>query len=186
MWRSAPAWRLAVYMGTQSVAFYISFSWIPSVEQHVGVDPADAGWHMLLLQLAGILGSLLTPVLMRTGSDERLAATLPGLIITVGALGLWWAPAAVVVWVALIGLGTGSAFVATLTLIAVRAADQRSAPRLSSMAQAFGYTIAAAGLLSAGFIFEVHVLAVLPLIAGMGAITAVLGLAVGKRHAIAA
>lgn len=186
LWRSAPAWRLAAYMGMQSVAFYTAFSWIPSVEQHLGVDPAHAGWHMFALQLAGILGSLLTPVLMRVGTDERLAATVPGLIISAGALGLWLAPAAVLVWVVLIGLGTGSAFVAILSLITIRAADLRSAPRLSSMAQAVGYTIAAVGLLTAGFVFEAHVLAVLPLIIAVGAVTAALGLGVGRRHSIRA
>ena len=184
LWRSAPAWRLAAYMGMQSVAFYTAFSWIPSVEQHLGVDPAHAGWHMFVLQLAGILGSLLTPVLMRAGTDERWAATLPGLIISAGALGLWLAPAAVLVWVVLIGLGTGSAFVAILSLITIRAADLRTAPRLSSMAQAVGYTIAAVGLLTAGFVFEANVLAVLPLILAVGAATAVLGLGVGRRHSI--
>ena len=186
LWRSAPAWRLAAYMGMQSVAFYTAFSWIPSVEQHLGVDPAHAGWHMFVLQLAGILGSLLTPVLMRAGTDERWAATLPGLIISAGALGLWLAPAAVLVWVVLIGLGTGSAFVAILSLITIRAADLRTAPRLSSMAQAVGYTIAAVGLLTAGFVFEANVLAVLPLIVAVGAVTAVLGLGVGRRHSIRA
>ncbi|WP_147917246.1 MFS transporter [Ruania zhangjianzhongii] len=186
LWRSAPAWRLAAYMGMQSVAFYTAFSWIPSVEQHLGIDPAHAGWHMFALQLAGILGSLLTPVLMRVGTDERLAATVPGLVITAGALGLWLAPTAVLLWVALIGLGTGSAFVAILSLLAIRAADLRTAPRLSSMAQAVGYTIAAIGLLTAGFVFEVHVLAVLPLIIAVGAVTAGLGLGVGRRHSIQA
>lgn len=186
LWRSVPAWRLAAYMGTQSVAFSTAFSWIPSVEQHLGVDPAHAGWHMFALQLAGILGSLLTPVLMRAGTDERWAATVPGLIISAGALGLWLAPAAVLVWVVLIGLGTGSAFVAILALIAIRAADLRTAPRLSSMAQAVGYTIAAVGLLTAGFVFEANVLAVLPLIVAVGAATAALGLGVGRRHSIRA
>lgn len=184
LWRSAAAWRLAAYMGLQSVAFYTAFSWIPSVEQHLGIDPAHAGWHMFALQLAGIFGSLLTPVLMRVGSDERLAATVPGLIITTGALGLWLVPAGVLVWVVLIGVGTGSAFVAILSLLAIRAADLRTAPRLSSMAQAVGYTIAATGLLLAGFAFEANVLAVLPLIAGVGAVTAALGLGVGRRHSI--
>lgn len=186
LWRSAPAWRLAAYMGMQSVAFYTAFSWIPSVEQHLGVDPAHAGWHMFALQLAGILGSLLTPVLMRAGTDERWAAAVPGLIISAGALGLWLAPAAVLAWVVLIGLGTGSAFVAILSLIAIRAADLRTAPRLSSMAQAVGYTIAAVGLLTAGFVFEANVLAVLPLILAVGAATAALGLGVGRRHSIRA
>ncbi|HIZ35583.1 MAG TPA: MFS transporter [Candidatus Ruania gallistercoris] len=184
VWYSAPAWRLAAYMGLQSVAFYTAFSWIPSVEHHLGVDPAHAGWHMFALQLAGILGSLLTPVLMRIGPDERLAATVPGAIIAAGALGLWLAPAAVLAWVVLIGLGTGSAFVAILSLLAIRAADLRTASRLSSMAQAVGYTIAAIGLLTAGFTFETNVIAVLPLILAVGAATAALGLAVGRRHSI--
>src|SRR5699024_11692069 len=60
---------------------YVSLTWLPSVEQGLGVSPVAAGWHMFLLQIAGVVGNLAAPVLMRIGRDQQFAAVLPGLLL---------------------------------------------------------------------------------------------------------
>ena len=102
-----------------------------------------------------------------------------------GSVGLVFLPGAAVVWVCVIGLGTGLSFVVALTLIAVRAGDLHTAPRLSAMAQSLGYTIAAAGLLGAGVVHTLGPSAVPLLIATVGLGTATLGPLVGRDRTIA-
>lgn len=186
LWRTPAAWRLSIYMGVQSCAFYVVLNWLPSVEQELGVDPSTAGWHMLGLQMMAFVGNMCAPLLMRLGRDERFIATLPGLFLVTGSIGLFLAPGAVLLWVGILGLGTGSAFVVSLTLIAIRAGDMRTAPQLSAMAQSIGYAIAGAGLLLAGGLYPLGGGAVLLVIAAVGTATAVLGQFVGQKRTIRA
>lgn len=182
VWRRAIAWQISVYMGVQSSVFYVSLTWLPTVEQELGVDPAAAGWHMFTLQVAGVVGNLMAPVLMRVGGDQRVAAVLPGVLYLVGLAGILLAPGGVIAWVAILGLGTGSAFVVALSLIAVRARDVTTAGHLSSMAQAVGYAIAAAFLFVAGPVQNWHPLAVLGVIAAGSLGVLVSGALAGRRR----
>src|SRR5699024_4342316 len=59
VWRTPMAWQISAYMGLQSGVFYISLTWLPTVEQALGISATAAGWHMFLLQIAGIVGNLL-------------------------------------------------------------------------------------------------------------------------------
>lgn len=186
LWRTPAAWRLSAYMGVQSCAFYVVLNWLPSVEQEFGVAPSTAGWHMLGLQMMAFVGNMVAPVLMRVGRDERFIATLPGVFLLTGSLGMLLAPGAVLLWVGVLGLGTGSAFVVSLTLISMRAGDLRTAPQLSAMAQSVGYAIAASGLLLSGGLHPLGGEAVLLVIAAVGTATAVLGQFVGRRRTITA
>jgi len=52
--------------------------------------------------------------------------------------------------VIILGLGQGAALSLALLMIVLRAADDETAPRLSSMAQGFGYLLAATGPLAMG------------------------------------
>src|SRR4029453_4792462 len=55
-----------------------------------------------------------------------------------------------VVCVVILGLGQGAALSLALLMIVLRAGDDHTAARLSSMAQGFGYLLAAAGPLGMG------------------------------------
>src|SRR5699024_3408084 len=121
LWRNHVAWQLSVYMGVQSAVFYMSLTWLPTVEQAFGFDPAATGVHMFVLQVVAVAGNLLAPVLMRIGNDQRMAAILPGVLMLVGLGGIFAWPALAVLWVGVLGFGTGVSFVVALSLIAMRA-----------------------------------------------------------------
>ncbi|UNX55527.1 MFS transporter [Georgenia sp. TF02-10] len=152
VWRSGLAWQLAGYMGLQSTAFYVLVTWLPTLEQDLGISPADAGWYVSFFQVVGIAGNLGAPAVMRLGRDQRLAAALPGLLLAVAVVGMLVAPGLVLLWSAGIGLSTGAAFVISLSLMSLRAADAATAGRLSGMSQAVGYALAALGLVLAGVV----------------------------------
>src|SRR5699024_2324696 len=175
LWRNRLALQLAVYMGVQSAVFYMSLTWLPTVEQAFGVDPVATGVHMFVLQVVAVAGNLLAPVLMRIGRDQRVAAILPGVLMLIGLTGIFMWPALVVLWVGVLGFGTGVSFVVALSLIAMRASSIAMASRLSSLVQSIGYAIAALGLYAAGVVQGVSAPAVLAVIACMAAAIIIAG-----------
>jgi MFS transporter, CP family, cyanate transporter len=186
VYRHRLAWLVAAYMGLQSTVFYTLLNWLPSVEQDLGVDPVTAGWHLFAFQAVAIVGNLAVPALMRVGGDQRVATTVvPGLVL-VAMVGVWLAPGLLWLWIVLIGLGTGSAFVVALSLVGLRAADPATASQLSAMSQALGYGLAAAGLVLAGVLRDVTGpgATVLLVVAVVAVLQILVGLRVGRSRTL--
>lgn len=186
VYRHRLAWLVAAYMGLQSTVFYTLLNWLPSVEQDLGVDPVTAGWHLFAFQAVAIVGNLAVPALMRVGGDQRVATTVvPGLVL-VAMVGVWLAPGLLWLWIVLIGLGTGSAFVVALSLVGLRAADPATASQLSAMSQALGYGLAAAGLVLAGVLRDVTGpgATVLLVVAVVAVLQVLVGLRVGRSRTL--
>lgn len=144
VWGSALAWQVTLYMGFQSMVFFILISWLPTLERSYGRSDAGSGWDLMGFQLIGVAASLLTPRLMR-GRLSHVAPALPTLLTAVGLAGLVLAPGAMLLWVLVIGFGCGSSLVLALSLFGLRARTHQHASALSGMAQSVGYLLAAAG-----------------------------------------
>ena len=144
--RSRLAWAVALYMGLQSLAFYVVLAWLPDLLQSRGLDPAEAGWMLALSQAAGIVGSAVAPLWAgRSGDQRRIiwvltvfeAVALGGLLLPSGALAA--------VWVSVLGFVLGGSFGLSLLFLAIRADTPETAAELSGMAQSVGYLVAAVG-----------------------------------------
>ncbi|MFD1214437.1 CynX/NimT family MFS transporter [Arthrobacter sp. GCM10027362] len=144
VWKSGVAWQVTLYMGLQSMSFYILITWLPTLERSYGRGHVESGWDLMLFQLIGVVSSLLTPQLLR-GRQQRFAATLPPFLVAAGVAGLMLAPGGMLLWVLLAGFGGGSSLVTALALFGLRTMNHREASALSGMAQSVGYLLAAAG-----------------------------------------
>ena len=74
--RSPVAWFLTVFFGLQSVSFYVTLAWLPSVFESHGVNSTDAG---LLLGICGAMavpGALIGPRLAARMPDQRRIVTV--------------------------------------------------------------------------------------------------------------
>ncbi|WP_238007855.1 MFS transporter [Dactylosporangium sp. AC04546] len=147
-WRSALAWQVTLFMGLQSLAFYVLITWLPTIERDHGIDPAVAGWHLFAYLAAAVAANLLVPLFMRGRADQRLVGLGCAVCIGAGVAGQqwlpwnpWWALASVLV----AGFGAGMAIVVCLSLFSLRTTDARQAAALSAMAQSTGYGLAAGG-----------------------------------------
>ncbi|GAA1626770.1 MFS transporter [Georgenia ruanii] len=186
VWRSGLAWQVAVYMGLQSTVYYTLVNWLPTLEHDTGVSPVAAGWHLFLYMFAAIASNLAAPALMRVGGDQRFASTLMPVLMITGMVGLVLAPGLVVLWVVLVGLGSGGSIVIAMSLVGLRSPDHPTASRLSSMAQGVGYGSAAAGVLLAGVLRDLTGPGPLLLLclAGVTVAQFVLGLGVGRNRVL--
>ena len=105
------------------------------------------------------------PTLIRRGRDQRFLAVATPLLIAVAIFGLVVAPGAALLWIVLIGLGTGPTLILALAFIGLRSGDHRQAAALSLMAQSIGYFIAALGPIAFGLLHDLFHGWTVPLIA---------------------
>ncbi|MGA4843656.1 CynX/NimT family MFS transporter [Streptomyces sp. G45] len=146
LWRSVLAWQVTAYMGLQSLNYYAAAAWLPTLLQDSGMSAGDAGWMLSFSSLLGIAGSFLAPVAVGRRLGSGSLATLGAVLCAAGYAGLLAAPVGgAYLWMVLLGLGQGAAISLALLFIVQRAPDTRHVAQLSSMAQCFGYILAATG-----------------------------------------
>lgn len=186
--RSRLAWNVALFMGLQSLAFYVILAWLPDMLQARGTDPVFAGWMLSLSQAMGVLGSLLVPVWAGRRPDQRRVVLVLVLVELVALCGLLFpALGPVQLWVGLIGFVLGGGFSLALFLIVVRAADPATSAELSGMVQSIGYLVAATGPIIAGGLFDLtgswH--AALVLLIAVALLKGITGLGAGRAQVVA-
>ena len=166
LWRSPLAWQVTLFMGLQSLAYYVVLTWLPEILQEVGGMSASlAGWMLALAQVVGIASMFLAPVLADRRPSQYgivlVAVTLAG----AGTLGLLVAAStATALWVVLLGLGQGACFSLALTFFALRAPDSEHSAALSGMAQSMGYLLAMGGPFLFGVLRDVTQAWTVPLV----------------------
>jgi MFS transporter, CP family, cyanate transporter len=146
LWRSALAWQVTLFMGLQSLAYYVTLTWLPEILREEGMSAARAGWMLGLTQAVAIVTIFFAPVIAGRRSSQRGVVVVAVSLSGAGTLGLLVAGStASALWVVLLGLGQGACFSLALTFFALRAPDSEHAAGLSGMAQTVGYLLAAAG-----------------------------------------
>ena len=146
LWRSPLAWQVTLFMGLQSLVYYVTLTWLPEILRDEGLSASGAGWLLALAQAVGIVTMFLAPMIASRRPSQRRIVTAAVLVNGAGILGLLVAGGtAAALWVVLLGLGQGACFSLALTFFALRAPDPEHAAALSGMAQSIGYLLAAAG-----------------------------------------
>jgi CP family cyanate transporter-like MFS transporter len=151
--RHALAWQVTGFMGLQSLLYYAAVSWLPELFRDRGASAGTAGTLAAVMAFGGLFTSLSTPVLAQRVRDQRLLV-VPAVIVTaVGLLGALYAPlGSEIIWMLVLGAAQGAALGLAIFFTMARAPDPGTAASLSSLAQAVGYLVAAAGPLAVGFL----------------------------------
>jgi len=153
MAKNALAWQVTAFMGLQSLSYYATLSWFPTMLRDHGIGAAAAGSLLALMNVGNAVTGLAVPVLAQRARDQRSIAAISCLVIMIGLAGSAFGPnSTAVVFVCLLGLGQGGAFSLAVFLFAARAADAPTAAALSGFAQGIGYLIAVIGPLLFGLL----------------------------------
>ncbi|NKX52993.1 CynX/NimT family MFS transporter [Arthrobacter mobilis] len=153
-WTSALGWQVTLFMGLQSLPFFVLATWLPSIEASYGVDAVTSGWHLFWFQVCGVLGSLSMPAVLHRLPDQRLPGAAASLLALAAYLGLMLAPGMSLLWTVLLGLACGSSIVVALSLFSLRTRHHQQAAALSGMAQSVGYLLAAAAPIGFGALYD--------------------------------
>lgn len=146
LWRSSLAWQVTLFMGLQSLAYYVTLTWLPEILRSGGMSASRAGWMLALAQAVGIVSMFFAPIIAGRRPSQRSIVVVAAALNGAGIVGLLLAPdTASVLWIILLGLGQGACFSLALTFFALRAPDPEHSAALSGMAQSVGYLFAAFG-----------------------------------------
>jgi CP family cyanate transporter-like MFS transporter len=146
LWRSPLAWQVTLFMGLQSLAYYVTLTWLPEILRAGGMSTSRAGWMLALAQAVAIVSMFFAPVIAGRRPSQRAVVTGAVALNGAGILGLMVAPdAASVLWILFLGLGQGACFSLALTFFVLRTPDPEHSAALSGMAQCVGYLFAAFG-----------------------------------------
>ncbi|CAB5238955.1 unannotated protein [freshwater metagenome] len=144
LFRKAGAWNIAIFFGLQSMLFYGTATWLPTILVAKGFTLSHAG---LIVSIAGLLGSLVgiaAPHYSSRLRDLRTLLTLLGVMISGSFIGLifdngWH----LIMWMIIANIGLSLTFPLSLLLTVTRSIEASETRSLSIMAQAIGYIMAA-------------------------------------------
>ena len=186
IWRSPLAWQVTLFLGINSLVYYVIIGWLPAILISRGYSEAQAGSLHGLLQLATAAPGLLIPLFLHHVKDQRGIAAFVALMCAVGAVGLCFMPAHAITWTLLFGFGSGATMILGLTFIGLRASSAHQAAALSGMAQSVGYLLAACGPPLMGKIHDANGDWSVPLmgVAILSLLMAIFGLCAGRDKEI--
>jgi CP family cyanate transporter-like MFS transporter len=186
IWRSALAWQVTLFLGINSLVYYVIVGWLPAILISQGYSEAQAGSLHGLLQLATAAPGIAIPLVLHKLRDQRGIAILVSLMCVLSAFGFWLVPSQALLWTLIYGFGSGATIILGLTFISLRTHSAHQAAALSGMAQSVGYLLAAGGPPLMGKIHDLtgdwHI--PLMIIAIIALLMAVFGALAGRDRAI--
>jgi CP family cyanate transporter-like MFS transporter len=149
----ALTWHVTIFMGMQSLLYYATLSWLPTMLRDRGESASGAGDLLALMGVGNLAVSLLVPM---AAQRMRSQATLmvPTVVAIAGGLAaLLYAPlGGAPAWALVLGAGQNAALALAIFFTAARAPNASAAASLSSLAQAVGYLLASVGPLEVGLL----------------------------------
>ena len=155
MGRNALAWQVTLFMGLQSLSYYATLSWFPTMFRDRGVSAAHAGDLLALMNVGNAVAALVIPMLAQRAADQRKLAAWSVLATAAGLAGAIFGPASLAAGcIILLGLGQGASLGLSIFYTMARAPEPVSAASLSAFAQGVGYLIASTGPLTIGYLHD--------------------------------
>ena len=143
--RSPLTWAIVGFFGLQSTGFYAVLNWLPSLLVDRGMSEVDAGGLLGLTTFVGVpTGFLISLVIRKLKALSFISVFVSSLTLT-GLMIIWLSPDLVLTGCLIMGFGFAATFPISLTMIGTRASTATQTTQLSSLAQGWGYLIAASG-----------------------------------------
>jgi CP family cyanate transporter-like MFS transporter len=151
--RTPLAWQVTAFMGLQSLTYYATLSWFPTIFRDRGMSPLHAGTLLAVMNLGNAVAALLIPVLAHRRPDQRLLALVAMICTGAGLAGAAFGPLGTATpFVFLLGLGQGASLGLAIFYTMARSPDPVTAASLSAFAQSIGYLLASLGPLLLGLL----------------------------------
>jgi len=153
VYRHALAWQVMFFMGLQSLIYYGTLSWLPSILRDRGESAAGAGYLLALMGVGNLAVSLIVPVAAQRMRAQHALVIPTVLAVAAGLAGLAYAPlGGAVAWALILGAGQNAALALAIFFTAARSPHPAAAASLSAFSQSAGYLLAAAGPIGVGLL----------------------------------
>lgn len=141
--------------GLQAMLFFAVTNWLPRILASHGADAATGGWLLALTSVAGLVPTLLAPILARRHRLLRWFGPGLGVVLTVPFLMLAFGMTPFAPIVVLLGAVQGALFGLALSLIVTSSANSATAGVMSAIAQGAGFALAGLGSFLLGMLHDV-------------------------------
>ncbi|HSJ68449.1 MAG TPA: MFS transporter [Anditalea sp.] len=156
IWKSTLAWQVSIFMGVQSLIFFSLITWLPDMLIDRGFTATQSGYIVSGIQIVGLGGSFLAPLIAVKFKDQVLLGVLLGMGYLFGFTTFFFESKGLLyVGLTIIGLCLGSSISLAYTLIGLRTLSDKTTASLSGMAQSIGYFLAAIGPLIVGILIDI-------------------------------
>ena len=153
VYRHALAWQVMFFMGLQSLIYYATLSWLPTILRYRGESAAGAGDLLALMGVGNLAVSLIVPVAAQRMRSQHTLVIPTVLAVAAGLAGLAYAPlGGAVAWALILGAGQNAALALAIFFTAARSPQPAAAASLSAFSQSAGYLLAAAGPIGVGLL----------------------------------
>ncbi|WP_338554806.1 MFS transporter [Paenibacillus sp. KS-LC4] len=181
LWRSPLAWMVTIFMGMQSLLFYVLIAWMPEIMSSRGLNEDSGGLLLSLFQISALPVAFIVPIVAGRMKNQHLLVIIMTLLLFVSLGGLYFGGNAFIsLWTVLLGIGGGCAFSLAMIFLSLRAKDAFDSAALSGMSQSVGYLLAATGPILFGMLHDITaswkpplllllVVSTLMLLSGLGA-----------------
>jgi MFS transporter, CP family, cyanate transporter len=143
-WRSRRSWQLAVFFALGTSCYVSVLAWLAPYAIEQGLTAKQAGLLLGFLTSCEVVAGLFFPWLAMRSSDKRQVIAILCLLQLVGFSGLALLPdTALLLWVAMIGLGIGGIFPLAIIITMDHVDNPLQAGRLTAFVQGIGYIMAA-------------------------------------------
>ena len=156
LWRSPLAWMITIFMGMQSLFFYVLIAWLPEIMTSRGLSEDSAGWMLSLFQIAALPVAFIVPIVAGRMKNQRSLVIIMTILLFVSLGGLYFGGYAFIsLWIILLGIGGGFAFSLAMIFLSLRTKGAHDAASLSGMSQSVGYLLAATGPILFGVLHDI-------------------------------
>jgi len=156
IWKSNLAWQISIFMGVQSLIFFSLITWLPDMLIDRGFTAVQSGYIVSGIQIVGLGGSFLAPLIAVKFKDQIMLGVLLGLGYLLGFTTFFFEYRGLLyAGLTIIGLCLGSSISLAYTLIGLRTHSDKTTASLSGMAQSIGYFLAAVGPLIVGILIDI-------------------------------
>ena len=155
LWRNPIAWAITAFMAAQSFIFYTFTAWLPEFLVDRGMSASSAGAVLALGQVAGLVMSLLAPIVAGRFADQRVVTMAALGLTAAGFVGLLTTTTAPTLWTMLVMAGPGASISLALLFMVLRSTSTDQTSQVSGMAQSVGYVVAAIGPVAIGALHDV-------------------------------
>lgn len=155
IWQSKIAWFVTVFMGLQSLVFYVLVAWLPEILVQNGIAATKAGVLLSVVQLTMLPITFVVPIIAEKQKDQKVLVILTSVMMFLG-IALLLTGNATVITLAMVffGIGCGSAFSLAMMFFSLRTTSVKMASELSGMAQSIGYLFASLGPVVFGGLYD--------------------------------
>ena len=157
--KSKDVWAIIIFGGLQSLLFYTSMTWLPTMAISAGLSNSDAALLASIFSLISIPFSMTVPSLTTHLSDghRRIMLTIISIAGMTGIAMLLYPSSSFLYWLVvhlLIGTACSALFPYLMVCFSLKTSSPEKTAQLSGLAQTGGYILAAFGPTLFGYSFD--------------------------------